>query len=83
MKYFVNKEFELNRESAFITLQQLLKFEAIAYSGGAVKAYVEEHLVKVNDVPEARRGRKLYPGDVVILEEPEMTITITGRTRAH
>lgn len=78
MNHLIKKEFQLHDSVEFITLQQLLKSEGIAYSGGSVKIYVEDYLVKINDEPEVRRGRKLYPGDVIVLEEPVMTITITS-----
>lgn len=72
----MNKDFVLQLGSPYITLQQLLKAEGIAYSGGSVKAYLEEMVVRVNGELEDRRGRKLYAGDVVVLYEPEITITI-------
>lgn len=49
----------------FITLGQLLKEEAIIGTGGQAKWYLREHAVEVNDEPENRRGRKLYPKDTV------------------
>jgi len=58
---------EINRE--FITLGQLLKFENIAPSGGMVKIFLADYEVFVNGEQDQRRGRKLYPGDVVQIEE--------------
>lgn len=57
---------EINRE--FITLGQLLKFENIVESGGMVKVFLSENEVLVNGEQDSRRGRKLYPGDIVQLE---------------
>ena len=57
---------EINRE--FITLGQLLKFENIVESGGMVKAFLSDYEVFVNGEQDRRRGRKLYPGDIVQLE---------------
>ena len=34
-------------------------------TGGMAKALLQEGLVRVNKEPEERRGRKLYPGDIV------------------
>lgn len=49
----------------FITLQQLLKMENVIQSGGEAKFFLSSHQVYVNQELEQRRGRKLYPKDVV------------------
>lgn len=49
----------------FITLQQFLKLIDVIPSCGAAKYYLPEHPVLVNQEPEMRRGRKLYPKDIV------------------
>ncbi|MDO6387227.1 MULTISPECIES: RNA-binding S4 domain-containing protein [Uliginosibacterium] len=69
------QHFELDRE--FITLDNLLKFLAIASSGGAAKVMVAEGLVKVNGEIEQRKTRKLRAGDVVRVHGGE-EIHITG-----
>lgn len=56
----------------FITLQQLLKVESIISSGGEIKYYLMENNVLVNGEKETRRGRKLYPGDVVKVDSLEI-----------
>jgi ribosome-associated protein len=56
-------KFQLKTE--FITLQQLLKACDLIGSGGQVKAWLAENEVLVNGEPENRRGRKLYPGDII------------------
>ena len=58
---------EIDRE--FMTLGQLLKFENIVESGGMVKVFLSDYEVLVNGEKDQRRGRKLYPGDVVQIEE--------------
>lgn len=55
-------------ESEFIKLEQFLKFASIAQTGGMAKELIKESMVKVNDEVEIRRGKKLYPGDVVKFE---------------
>jgi ribosome-associated protein YbcJ (S4-like RNA binding protein) len=42
-----------------------LKLSNVIGNGGEAKAYLATHEVKVNGEPDARRGRKLYPGDLV------------------
>ncbi len=56
----------------FMTLTQLLKEAGIVGSGGQVKWYLQETPVKLNGVTENRRGKKLYPNDVVELASGEV-----------
>jgi len=58
---------EIDRE--FITLGQLLKFENIVESGGMVKIFLADYEILINGEQDQRRGRKLYPGDIVQIEE--------------
>ena len=53
----------------YITLGQFLKFARIIAEGGMAKSYLASKKVLVNQVDENRRGRKLRPDDVVVLEE--------------
>ena len=55
---------EIQIRGETIRLGQLLKLSGIAESGGATKALLVDS-VRVNGVPETRRGRQLHPGDVV------------------
>ena len=59
-------EIKLNKE--FITLGQLLKVTDFISSGGEAKFMVNELNISVNGDRENRRGRKLFSGDVVIIE---------------
>jgi S4 domain protein YaaA len=58
----------------YITLQQLLKIENIISSGGEAKFYLSENTVLVNGEEENRRGRKLYPNDVIKVDNQEFII---------
>ncbi|PYZ91803.1 RNA-binding protein [Salipaludibacillus keqinensis] len=60
----------------FITLGQALKEAAVIDSGGQAKWFLADIPVWVNDEEENRRGRKLYPGDQVKIEDMG-TIVIT------
>lgn len=66
-------------EDDFITLGQLLKYEAIISSGGLAKWYLNEYEVLLNNTLENRRGKKLYPGDIVTLVDEQLEMTITRR----
>ncbi len=59
----------------YITLQQLLKMENIISSGGEAKFYLADNLVLVNNETESRRGRKLYPNDIIVVGEEEFVIS--------
>lgn len=49
----------------YITLQQLLKMEDFISSGGQAKYFLAYNEVYVNSEIEQRRGRKLYPNDII------------------
>ena len=55
--------------SEYITLGQFLKFVSIIGNGSEAKIYLASNIVYINDVEDARRGRKIYPGDVVKVED--------------
>ncbi|MDE6407642.1 MAG: S4 domain-containing protein YaaA [Anaeroplasmataceae bacterium] len=61
----------LKLNSEYITLRQFLKIENIISSGGEAKYYLAENKVYVNQELETRRGRKLYPKDVVRIDGKE------------
>ncbi|GEO69167.1 S4 domain-containing protein YaaA [Levilactobacillus acidifarinae] len=56
-------------ETPYITLGQMLKEESIIGTGGQAKWYLRENTVMVNDEPDNRRGRKLYPGDNITVPD--------------
>jgi len=51
----------------YITLGQLLKLANIIGNGGEAKIFLATHEVLVNGEVDCRRGRKLYPGDEVVV----------------
>jgi ribosome-associated protein len=58
----------------YITLGQLLKAENLVEDGAMAKQVIKEGLAKVNGEVDTRRGKKLYPGDVVEFEGNEIKI---------
>ena len=64
----------LKIKTDYITLQQLLKIEDIISSGGEAKYYLANNEVYVNGELENRRGRKLYPNDIVKVAGKEFKI---------
>jgi ribosome-associated protein len=57
-----------------IRLGQLLKLAGVAASGGDARELLEAGLVAVNAEPEARRGRQLRAGDVVVVGDDELRV---------
>lgn len=58
----------------YIKLSQFLKLAGIITNGGESKILISEGLIKVNNMVEYARGKKLFPGDVVVFEEKEYTV---------
>ncbi|MGK7899265.1 MAG: RNA-binding S4 domain-containing protein [Xenococcus sp. (in: cyanobacteria)] len=52
----------------YIKLDQFLKWQGIAQTGGEAKIIIKEGEVLVNDSLETRRGRKLRTGDFVTVD---------------
>lgn len=56
-------------DTPYIKLDSFMKAVDAAASGGEAKFIITEGKVLVNGETELRRGRKLYPGDRVEVEE--------------
>lgn len=50
---------------SYIKLDQFLKWQGIAQTGGEAKIIIKQGMVEVNGEEEVRRGRKLITGDRV------------------
>jgi ribosome-associated protein len=61
-------------DSEYIKLDSFLKAVNAVSSGGEAKFLIADGLVRVNGVPESRRGRKLYPGDRVKVAGQEFSV---------
>ena len=59
------EEVSLREGEEFIKLGQLLKKANMMSSGVDAKMVILDRLVTVNGEVENRRGKKIYPGDVV------------------
>ncbi len=58
----------------YIKLQDLLKFAAIASTGGVAKLMVQDGQVQVNGEICTQRGRKIRPGDDVLADGQHYTV---------
>ncbi len=61
-------------KTGFIRLDQLLKFAGVAETGGHAKTMIQEGLITANGEPCTQRGKKLYPGDEVTVENYQLLI---------
>lgn len=65
-------------ETDYITLGQFIKLAGIIDTGGQAKDYLAEAEILVNGEKENRRGKKLYPKDIVQVDE-ENAFIVAGR----
>lgn len=61
---------------SFIKLDQFLKWQQITQSGGEAKMLIQNGYVEVNGEMELRRGRKLFSGDVVTVDDRAYEVQI-------
>ena len=57
-----------------IKLQDLLKFANLVSTGGEAKIIIQEGEVKVNGEVCTQRGKKIRPGDDVVLDGQHYTV---------
>lgn len=65
---------EVKIVSEYIKLGQFLKFAAIISNGAEAKQFLAVNKVYVNSELDQRRGRKLYPNDIVKVLNKEYII---------
>ena len=70
----VQKSIKLRKDEGFITLGILLKLVGIIDTGGQAKWFLSENAVLVNGEEENRRGRKLYHGDQILVQNQSFII---------
>lgn len=64
----------VNINTDFIKLGQLLKLVGIITNGAEAKMFLEENQVLINNESDNRRGRKIFPGDIVKVNDIEVKI---------
>ena len=63
----------------FIKLDQFLKWQGLAGTGGQAKHLIQSGQVQVNGQVETRRGRKLRSGDTVTIGGRTLTVQLSSR----
>jgi ribosome-associated protein len=61
-------------KTPYIQLGQLLKIVGVIQTGGETKHFLLHNHVFVNESQDQRRGRKLYPGDRVVIRDQQFLI---------
>ncbi|MDD7758192.1 S4 domain-containing protein YaaA [Aerococcus suis] len=69
-------------DTEFITVTQVLKYVGAIGTGGQSKWFLQEHPVQIDGELEDRRGKKVYPGQVVTIPG-EGHFTIVQADDAH
>lgn len=65
---------EIKLRDEYIKLGQALKAAGLVGSGVEAKIEITEGNVKVNDVTEIQRGKKLYDGDIIEFDGEKVKI---------
>lgn len=63
----------------FITMDKLLKFSGVADTGGQAFLMVEDGIIKLNGKLVTEKRKKVFPGDVVNIDE-QIKLTISKET---
>jgi ribosome-associated protein len=71
-------EIPIEITTEFIKLDTLIKLAGVTDSGGQAKLLIREGVVRLNGEAVTQRGRKIRPGDVVVIKEPAATIRVTA-----
>ncbi|MEG0780419.1 MAG: RNA-binding S4 domain-containing protein [Oscillospiraceae bacterium] len=59
----------------FIKLQDLLKYQGIAETGGEAKLMIQDGTVSVGGAICTMRGKKIRPGDIVTVGGEDYTVS--------
>jgi ribosome-associated protein len=70
---------DIQIKTEYIKLQDLLKYAAVASTGGEAKMMVQDGRIAVNGEICTMRGRKIRPGDIVSAEGREYTVSYADR----
>ncbi len=68
---------QIQIETEFIKLDQLLKYAGVSITGGEAKDMIQSGAVLLNGLPCTMRGKKIYPGDQVIVQDAAGDLELT------
>lgn len=67
-----NQQIYINNE--YITLGQFIKIIGLISTGGEVKSFLLNNIVEINKNKENRRGKKIYKGDLIKINDKEYIV---------
>lgn len=70
------KQLKISIKTDYIKLDSLLKYAGIVETGGIGKEIILEERIKYNGEICTQRGKKVYKGDHVQIDEIETEITV-------
>ena len=65
---------EINQQP--VELYKILKFEGMSASGADAKSVIAEGLVKVNNITETRKRKKIIAGDTIEYNQEKILIKL-------
>lgn len=68
------KEQNVEIKTDFIKLDSLLKFAAVVQTGGEAKMLIDDGFVSVDGDACSQRGKKIYPGQMVVIDDLRITV---------
>ncbi len=63
-------------KTEFIKADQLLKFSGIALTGGEAKIMIDDGIIFLNGEKVTQRGKKIYPGDIMVIKADDGDIIL-------
>lgn len=69
-----NEKIQINGD--FIKLDSLLKFAGVTETGGIAKDIIQEGKVKYNGQVCLMRGKKVYRGDIVTIDQISLSLEV-------
>lgn len=70
-------------KTEFIKADQLLKYSGIALTGGEAKIMIDDGIIFLNGEKVTQRGKKIYPGDVLVIKADDGDITLNIEKDVH
>lgn len=70
----IGETLRIEISSEYIKLEQFLKLIDLVSSGGEAKLFILENNIEVNGLKEDKRGKKLYRGDHIKINDQEYEI---------
>ena len=77
----MKEKMEINITGEYIELFKLLKWAGLVNDGAQAKMFIDDGEVLYNGKVELKKRKKVYPGDVVILQGAGNIVTMVERLK--